>query len=204
LTVVLAETHDRYFQPGAGFHYSNTNYQVAAMVLEEISGRSLADLVEERISRPLNLSQTTLAPDDLRSPAFRGNAVDTATGEFIDATDDLFAFGNGGSGGLLSTADELTTIMSAVVNGPLLPADLRAEMIRPTPQSGDSYGLGIATYSLRCGVFYGHGGSVNGTTSIVLVDGSGRSVVAAFNRTGGDPHLVTLAEQLVCPPTPTS
>ncbi len=204
LTIGLAETHDRYFQPGAGFHYSNTNYQVAAMALEEISGRALAELVEERISRPLNLNQTTLAPDDLRSPAFRGNAVDTMTGELIDATDDLLAFGNGGSGGLLSTADELTTIMRAIVNGPLLPADLRAEMIRPTPQSGDSYGLGIATYILRCGVFYGHEGSVNGTASIALIDGSGRSVVVAFNRTGGDPHLITLAEQLVCSSVPTS
>jgi D-alanyl-D-alanine carboxypeptidase len=59
LNVGLAETHNRYFQPGAGFHYSNTNCQLAAMALEQVSVRSVADLVEERISRPLNLDRTT-------------------------------------------------------------------------------------------------------------------------------------------------
>lgn len=203
LIVGLAETHDRYFQPGAGFHYSNTNYQLAAMTLEVTGGRSLAELVEERLSRPLGLDQTTLAPDDLRSPAFRGYATDQATGDLVDATDDLFAFGNGGNGGLISTADELTTLMNAIVDGPLLPADIRAAMRQPTPESGYSYGLGLAVYRLDCGVFYGHEGRVNGTASIALVDASraGRSVVAAFNQTSRDPHLVSLAEQLICPPS---
>lgn len=39
---------------------------------------------------------------------------------------------------------------------------------------------------------------MNGTASILLIDRSGRSVVVAFNRTGGDPDLVPRAEQLIC------
>lgn len=200
LIVALAETHDRYFQPGTGYHYSNTNYQLAAMILEATTGGSLAELVADRIARPLGLERTTIAPDDRRSPEFRGHAADQATGEFIDATDNLLAFGNGANGGLLSTADELLTVMRFIVSGSLLSSELRAEMMEPTPLSGDSYGLGLAVYRFECGEFYGHEGRVNGTASIAVVDvsGSGRGVVVAFNRTGDDPQLVDLAEQLIC------
>lgn len=203
LIVGLAETHDRYFRPGTGFHYSNTNYQLAAMTLEQVSGQPLAGLLDEKLTRPLGLHHTSLAPEDLRSPLFRGYATDLTTGDRIDATDDLLAFGNGGSGGLISTADELTTILNAIVHGTVVPGDLRAAMLQPTPESGDSYGLGIAVYNLECGVFYGHEGRVNGTASIALTEatGPGRSVVVAFNSTIGVPQLVALAEQLICPST---
>ena len=55
LLVALAETHDRYFPPGAAFHYSNTNYQLAAMVLEKVTGQSSASLLRTRIVTPLRL-----------------------------------------------------------------------------------------------------------------------------------------------------
>ncbi|HET7169564.1 MAG TPA: hypothetical protein VFI69_10225, partial [Candidatus Limnocylindrales bacterium] len=73
--------------------------------------------------------------------------------------DDLSWFGNGGSGGIVSTADGLLTVMRTVVGGTYLPADLTTAML--TPNQG-SYGLGIGSYSLRCGVFFGHQGGVNG------------------------------------------
>lgn len=68
LLIALAETHDRYFEPGEGYHYSNITYQLAAMVLEAATGQSLAALLEERIARPLGLRHTTVAPPDLASP----------------------------------------------------------------------------------------------------------------------------------------
>ena len=55
LLVALSETHDRYFAPGAGYHYSNTNYQLAAMVLEKVTGAALADVLRTRIVEPLGL-----------------------------------------------------------------------------------------------------------------------------------------------------
>lgn len=45
--VALAELRDRYFPPGTGFHYSNTGYQLAGMVLEKVTGTPLAELLEE-------------------------------------------------------------------------------------------------------------------------------------------------------------
>lgn len=200
LVVALAETHARYFAPGSGFHYSNTNYQLAAMVLEAVTGVALADLLTRRITEPLGLEHTTWAPADLHSPDLRGFSIDLQTGSVVDATDDLLAFGNGGSGGIISTAAELTRILTAIVHGPLLPDELRTKMRDATRASGETYGLGLATYDLSCGTFYGHEGRVNGTASIALIDAvvADRSVVVAVNRTDSVPGLVPLAESLVC------
>ncbi len=197
LLVALSETHDRYFAPGAGYHYSNTNYQLAAMVLEKMTGQALADVLRTRIVEPLGLTHTTVAPPDTGSPEMRGYGTSTADGSLVDLTDDLLAFGNGGNGGIISTADELLVMMQAIVSGRLLPDELVAEMKKPNRQS---YGLGLGTYNLSCGTFHGHEGGVNGTASIAIVSPAGDAgVVIALNlRSGDDPGLPALADRMLC------
>lgn len=195
--VGLAETHERYFSPGDGYHYSNTGYQLAGMILEEVTGQPLADLLRARIVEPLGLERTTIAPPDTGSPEMRGYVTSTDDGSLVDLTDDLLAFGNGGNGGVISTADELLTTMQAIAGGRLLPADLVAEMKEP---NRELYGLGLGTSRLRCGTFYGHGGLVNGTASIALVspDGADGVVMALNLQSDDDPHLPALADILLC------
>ena len=77
--VALSETHDRLFQPGTQFSYSNTNYQVAAMLLERRTGSPLADLLRTRLAEPLELQRTSIAPPDTASPEFRGYGTSTPT-----------------------------------------------------------------------------------------------------------------------------
>jgi D-alanyl-D-alanine carboxypeptidase len=200
LIVALSETHDRYFAPGAGYHYSNTNYQLAAMVLEAATGQPLDRLLRARVIDPLGLQLTTIAPPDLGSPELRGYGTSTEDGSLVDVTDDLTWFGNGGNGGIISTPDELLTVMQAIVGGRLIPAELVAEMRSPTSMSLGSYGLGLATYKLSCGTFYGHEGGVNGTASIAMVspDGADGVVIALNLRSGEDPRLPALADSLLC------
>lgn len=200
LIVALSETHPRYFAPGTGYHYSNTNYQLAAMVLEKATGTPLADLLRTRVVDPLGLERTTIAPPDTASPELRGYGTSTADGSLVDVTDDLTWFGNGGNGGIISTPDELLTTMQAIVGGRLLPPELVAEMRSPTSMSLGSYGLGLATYNLSCGTFYGHEGGVNGTASIAIVspDGADGVVIALNLRSGEDPRLPALADLMLC------
>ena len=199
LYIALADTHDRYFEPGTGYHYSNVNYQLAAMVLEQVTGMSLGELVRSRLVEPLGLRHTTIAPSDPGLPEMHGYELN-ADGSLLDVTDDFLALGNGGSGGVISTADELLTIMQAIVSGELLPEPLVADMKAATIQSNQSYGLGLVTYHLSCGTFYGHGGAASGTHSIAIVndDGTAGVVIAINLRTDVDPNLLALAESLVC------
>jgi D-alanyl-D-alanine carboxypeptidase len=200
LLVALAETHDRYFPPGSGYHYSNTNYQLAAMVLEAATETSLADLMRERIVEPLGLENTTVTPPDTEPPALRGYTPGRRDGMFNDITDDLIGFGNGGNGGVISTGEELLTIIRAIVSGRLVRPHLLSEMTTMTSQSNSTYGLGLARYDLSCGTFFGHGGSVNGTVSLALADAStNRGAVIAFNLVSPtDPKLPALADDLLC------
>ncbi len=201
LYVALAETHDRYFEPGMGYHYSNPNFQLAAMVLTQATGQPLAELLRMRIVEPLELKHTTLASTDGALPDMHG--YDANSGSPVDMTADFLALGNGGSGGVISTADELLTIMQAITSGRLLPSPLVDDMKRATTQSNESYGLGLATYYLSCGTFYGHGGSVNGTESIALVssDGTAGTVIAINLRDTTQPNLLALAESFLCAST---
>jgi D-alanyl-D-alanine carboxypeptidase len=201
LLVALAEAHGRDFPAGTDFTYSNVNYQVAAIVLEEVTGRPIADLLRERIVEPLGLEHTTMAPPDLDTPEFHGYGTDVDDGSLVDITDDLTLFGNGASGGVISTAEELLTMMQAIVGGDLIDERLLSDMRAATTLSGRTYGLGLASYRLTCGAFYGHEGGVNGTASIALVswDGAGGAVVAFNLRDGSDPRMPALADDLLCP-----
>ncbi len=200
LFVALAETHGLYFEPGTGIHYSNVNYQLAGMVLAKVTGMSIADLVRTRIVEPLGLRHTTLAPEDAHSPEMRGYRVDAGESELTDVTDDFLAIGNGASGGVISSAEEVLTMMQAIVSGRLVDPLLLRDMKDATVQSDGSYGLGLATYYLSCGRFYGHGGSIDGTQSIAIVNDDGTSgVVLAINlRKATDPNLLGLADKLLC------
>ncbi|MDO8361295.1 MAG: serine hydrolase domain-containing protein [Actinomycetota bacterium] len=200
LFVALAETHDRYFEPGGGYHYSNVNYQLAAMVLERVTGETLGELVRTRLVGPLGLQHTSIAPDDAGIPEMHGYGLDAADGSLVDLTADFLALGNGGGGGVISTPEELLMIMQAIVGGQLLPQSLTDEMQHATSQSYGSYGLGLGRYELSCGTFYGHGGSVSGTQSIALADDDRPAgVVVVVNlRSDADPNLLALAESLLC------
>jgi D-alanyl-D-alanine carboxypeptidase len=199
----VAKTHPLYFEPGRGHHYSNVNYQLAAMALEAATGQDFASLLHERLAVPLGLSSTTTAPADLDLPDMRSFTTDAASGEVIDTTTDLLAVGNGGSGGVVSTAGELLDLMQAIVSGDLLSAPLVAEMTRPTEQSDGTYGLGVVTFVLKCGDYLGHAGAIAGmhTLAVVSPDG-GEGLVLAVNARGNlEPDLLQAAEELLCAPS---
>jgi len=210
--VALAETHPRYFAAGTGWHYSNPNYQLAGMVIEHAAGRPLAEVLADRISAPLGLASMSLAPADRTSPELRGYdafaadgslAATIAAGRLVDVTDDLSFFGNGGNGGLLTTALDLARFFAALSSGRVLPPALLEQMREPSVPSwaaSGPYGLGLATYTMSCGRFHGHAGSVVGVQSIALADIEGRRVVvvAVNARAAADPGLAALADRLIC------
>ena len=47
-----------YFEPGADYHYSNTNFILLGLIIEQITGQSLGDVLAERYFGPLGLADT--------------------------------------------------------------------------------------------------------------------------------------------------
>lgn len=61
--------------PGKTFHYSNTGLQIAAAVIEKISGKNFETLFAERIANPLGLTQTDFGKKNV--PLAAGGAWST-------------------------------------------------------------------------------------------------------------------------------
>lgn len=198
--VALAMTFPPNFAPGTSWSYSNTNYTLAGMIIEAVSGQRWQDEVDRRIIQPLGLRHTS-APDtspDLprphaigyeRFPGPDATADDPQYGEPIDVTEFNPSVA-GAAGEIISTTDDTNRFLRALLQGRVLrPAQL-AEMRTTVPASdafrtnwpGARYGLGLMWVPNPCGGSWGHGGDIPGfqTRNGVTGDGS-RSVVVSIN-----------------------
>ena len=128
------------FPPGEQFAYSNTNYIVAGLLLERLTGTSLADNLETRIVEPLGLTSTYLAPDDRRQP-IGGFSPSLPGGTTSGAPYRALETAAGAAGALVSTATDLATFLRALAHGELLAATIYAEMVEGLPAEGHSLGI---------------------------------------------------------------
>jgi len=62
--VDLALTYNPYFAPGEGFHYSNTNYILLGIILEEVTGEKLATVLHQYAIDRGGLQHTFFPPED--------------------------------------------------------------------------------------------------------------------------------------------
>lgn len=57
--LALAIDKPLWFEPGTNWAYAHTNYVILGLVLEEVTGMSLEDALQERVLDPLGLANTT-------------------------------------------------------------------------------------------------------------------------------------------------
>ncbi|WP_369015713.1 serine hydrolase domain-containing protein [Streptomyces gottesmaniae] len=57
------------FAPGEEFQYSNTNFVLLGLVVEQVSGKRFADYLHQRVLRPAGLRRTRCSPRAASSPS---------------------------------------------------------------------------------------------------------------------------------------
>ncbi|MDP9843042.1 serine hydrolase domain-containing protein [Streptosporangium lutulentum] len=157
------------FEPGASWSYSNTNYTLAQLLIEKVTGHSIAEEMKRRILDPLKLRGTVLpgASPELPGPHAHGyHRYQDAADQWkvIDVTRQNPSM-VAAAGDMISTTQDLHTFFSALNSGKLLPARLLAEMRKPHPESGALvYGLGVSVQDLGPdrGIVLHHNGSTAG------------------------------------------
>ena len=171
------------FQPGAQYQYSNTNTVLLGMVVEAVTGQTLAEQMASRIFIPLGLGGTTYpSVPDLPAPAPTPYGVDIVSGAAADYPL-ISPTSLAGAGALSSTLADLLNwgdeLGSGSLVGPALNA-LRRTRSRPVTNGPEyaNYGLGIG----QIDSWWGHTGSgvgfqlacmndsVSGTTIAVMVN----------------------------------
>ncbi|AZP17732.1 class A beta-lactamase-related serine hydrolase [Streptomyces aquilus] len=199
--VAIAMTHQPEFAPGTTWQYSNTNYIVAGMVIEKVTGAPYGDEIRRRVIEPLGLHATSVPGTRATVPQPSSRAysklAETTTGPTYDVTK-LNPSLAGSAGEMISDSKDLNRFYAALLKGRLLPPKQLKEMKTTVPTGGPGqYGLGIAGVALSCGLrVWGHDGGIHGSQTVALTTGDGRHSVA-FNFNGdwsGDAVAVVEAE----------
>ncbi|MFE5484474.1 serine hydrolase domain-containing protein [Streptomyces sp. NPDC056527] len=203
--VAIAMTHEPDFAPGAAWNYSNTNYVLAGMVIEEVTGRPYGKEVERRIIKPLKLRATSVPGTTVTMPkpssrAFSKLSIDENATTIHDVTE-LNPSLAGAAGEMISDSNDLQTFYRALFKGKLLPKAEMREMTKAVPVSAEEpeffYGLGLMRQKLSCGKeVWGHGGGIHGSSSEAVVTRDGEhSLAMNFNADwAGDSRTVIEGE----------
>lgn len=146
------------FEPGAQTSYSNTAYVLLSFVLEEVYEQAYAEILEEKICKPLGLKNTYLAQEaeitapELPSYAYTGSwTPSTLTHPSIPM----------GAGAIVSTPQDLAQFIRALFQGKILKEESLAEM-KP---KADSFGYGLISFPLWEKRLFGHNGGIDGFVS---------------------------------------
>jgi D-alanyl-D-alanine carboxypeptidase len=170
------------FPPGTKFEYSNTNYVLAGLLIERVTGRPVAEEITNRIINKLGLRHTyfpNVGDQTIRSPHPDGYHHDDPSKPLTDVTVQDPSFG-WAAGAMISTPNDVNRFFSAVLSGQLLqPAQLRqmrTTVDAPDLGTGVRYGLGLLSTPLSCGgLAWGHGGDIPGYSTNNAVTDDGRA-----------------------------
>lgn len=144
--LAIAMSHKPDFEPGTSWSYSNTNYLLAALVIEKATGHSYGAEIRRRVIDPLHLAATSVPGTRVTVPHPSSRAysklAESTTGPTYDVTtlNPALAYG---SGEMISDSADLVRFYRALLGGRLLPPHQLKEMkttvkadAAPTPATG--------------------------------------------------------------------
>jgi D-alanyl-D-alanine carboxypeptidase len=164
----IVQPHTADFEPGEGFHYSETNYVLLGMIAERVTGMPVANALDQWIVQPLGLTSTSLPTTaSMPAPFSRGYAPVPPDGhaDVTLANPDV----TWTAGAMVSNLHDLHVWTKALATGALLSPEMQRERLEWTAVPGGEpldarYGLGI----LSLAGFLGHNGGIPGYSSIAV------------------------------------
>jgi D-alanyl-D-alanine carboxypeptidase len=170
------------FDPGTAWQYSNTNYVIAAAVVERVTGRPFMAFLKERIFSRLGLATAADFDAGPLPPSDAAPLLRHAGGPLREAPKEargwLF-----GAGQLAMTARDLAAWNIALMNQTVLsPASSRAQQTATLLASGTAtgYGLGLNVTMIGGRRRLSHGGAVSGYTTTNLVYPDDKAAIVVF------------------------
>ena len=160
---------DPLFEVGTRFEYSDTNYIIVAMLMEEVTGEELYELVQKRVLDKAGLKDVV--------PQNKRNYADLAQG--YNADNDPFYPGHAldenektryniqfewAGGGLVITTHDLAVLAKKIYEGEMFDKALLDEYLDGVDagQLGGEWGLGVHIQRTPEGKTFGHSGFMPG------------------------------------------
>ena len=182
-------------EPGEAFSYSSLGYHLLGTILEEVSQKSYAELLDESIVKPLELQNTGFGSNDFvakelsKGYVYREvygwdwwsaeNGGTTTEAPFRDQSTAYAA------GGMYSTVEDLFIWSEAVKSNRLLSLELTNKMLTPDKQ-GQCYGWvrnwdDIIEKNINVRLF-GHGGALAGNSAFIAMYDDETTIIYLSNR----------------------
>ena len=198
------------FVPGSEYLYSNTGYTLAGTIVKRVSGKSLRDFAEERIFRPLGMTQTHFHDDYTMVVKGRAAAYARGGGTWRVSLPNYDTYG---ATSLFTTVGDLLKWQANFAKPVVANEQILRDMTTSgTLTNGDStaYGYGIATEVYRGMRLIGHsGGDAGYRTYTGQVAGQGLDITVLCNASTANPGAlvrgvmdVLLADKLAAVPSP--
>lgn len=194
---ILSYLYDKplLFEPGSEFEYSNSNYILAGMIIEKVTGQLLHTLIRKRILAPLGLKHTINGNERARNEYIAHGYV-IRRGRIIDTYPWFGHYGLADSG-IQSTPVDMTLFTESLFStGKVLSKRMRAEMTDVTMNglSHSVYGMGIYVQQNPWGAglrWYSHDGIDPGyQADLMYLPEFGLSIVLAANAGMGEADRV--------------
>lgn len=155
------------FEPGTRWQYSNTNYVIAGLIVEKVSGMPLVDFLRKEIFTPLRMESVFISDDGALPPTDAQRYLRYALGPARPAPKEgrgwLFAAGE-----LAMTAADLAKWDVSVIDQKILtPASYRTQQTTVVLENGTAtgYGLGVDVGAIDGHRLISHNGEVSGFTA---------------------------------------
>jgi CubicO group peptidase (beta-lactamase class C family) len=186
---IIVRMRELNFPPGMEYEYSNSNYNLLAIVAERASGESLPAFTRRRIFQPLGMTSTSWRDDAMR--IVRGRALsydrDSSGWRGERAVENIY-----GNCCLLTTVGDLLKWNAAFDSTRLGGAGLRAEQERRGVLANGqtiTYAAGLYVSTWRGQPYVAHSGATSGyRANIVRYTNAGVSVAVLCNAGNADPE----------------
>ncbi|SFC03220.1 D-alanyl-D-alanine carboxypeptidase [Flexibacter flexilis DSM 6793] len=174
-----------YFAAGTDVRYSNTNYILLGLLIEQIEGQPLHEVFEKRIFNPLGMTKSLFAAKNpVPNNIARGYIDLYSNFKIIESTYfsgwDYYT----ADGGLISNPYDMSLFFRKLINGEIISQPLLNEMLTwKTPKEQDAdffpiaYGLGIFKMTTAKGDVYFHSGDAIGYYANMMYIPSSKSVI---------------------------
>ena len=153
------------FAAGEGWEYSDTNYILLGMIIEQLTGKKYYDLLREKILEPYKLVNTK-PTDKILLPGiaqgYAGKENEFKLNEKVINDDGTFVINpqfEWTGGGIYSTTEDLAKWGKLLYEGKIVDTSVMITGAVAAKLGRDAkYGLGIIIRSTQQGIAYGHSG----------------------------------------------
>ena len=192
-------------EPGMAFSYSNLNYAIAGLVIQEIAGKSYADAMSERLFTPTGMNRTMFSPDKVKKfvVASGYSSPKPKTIQVVPTANDTRLWP---AGYAFTTLNDLSRFAAALLNDgklegkQVIASSVLKKVMEPSASIptnvfvNGKYGYGFFIHEQRSMIVKEHGGNMPGfIAELILVPEKKNALIVLLN-SGNDRFTKSIEE----------